>query len=98
MDWAQAEASRSRERHANLTLDGSVPNNTNVSSETTPEERALAALFEAHAMLAEVMKQHDQLERMAHDEKELRVVRERSKKETKMDRSVSCFAYSCDSC
>ncbi|KIR78097.1 hypothetical protein I305_04739 [Cryptococcus gattii E566] len=87
MDWAQAEASRSRERHANLTLDGSVPNNTNVSSETTPEERALAALFEAHAMLAEVMKQHDQLERMAHDEKELRVVRERSKKETKMDRS-----------
>ncbi|KIR32292.1 hypothetical protein I352_05528 [Cryptococcus deuterogattii MMRL2647] len=87
MDWAQAEASRSRERHANLTLDGSVPNNTNVSSETTPEERALAALFEAHAMLVEVMKQHDQLERMAHDEKELRVVRERSKKETKMDRS-----------
>lgn len=92
MDWAQAEASRSRERHVNLTLDGSVPNSTNANSETTPEERALAALFEAHAMLADVMKQHDELERMAQNEKELWEVRERSKKETKMDRSVRYFA------
>lgn len=92
MDWAQAEASRSRERHVNLTLDGSVPNSMNANSETTPEERALAALFEAHAMLADVMKQHDELERMAQNEKELWEVRERSKKETKMDRSVRYFA------
>ncbi|OXG10852.1 hypothetical protein C361_06890 [Cryptococcus neoformans Tu259-1] len=92
MDWAQAEASRSRERHVNLTLDGSVPNSMNANSETTPEERALAALFEAHAMLADVMKQHDELERMAQNEKELWEVRERSKKETKMDRSQQQLA------
>lgn len=92
MDWAQAEASHSRERHANLTLDGSVPNSTNANSETTPEERALAALFEAHAMLAEVMKHHDELERMAQADKELWEVRERSKKETKMDRSQQQLA------
>jgi hypothetical protein len=56
---------------------------------STIEEKALAALFEAHGMLAEALKQHDDMERMAADEKELREVRERSKKETRMDRNVS---------
>jgi hypothetical protein len=55
----------------------------------TVEEQALATLFDAHGALAEALKQHDDLERMAADEKELREVRERSKKETRMDRNVS---------
>jgi hypothetical protein len=57
--------------------------------EATVEEQALATLFDAHGALAEALKQHDDLERMAADEKELREVRERSKKETRMDRNVS---------
>ena len=57
--------------------------------EATVEEQALATLFEAHGALAEALKQHDDLENLAADEKELREVRERSKKETRMDRNVS---------
>lgn len=53
------------------------------------EERALAMLFEAHGMLGEALKQHDDLERMARDEVEMRQVRERSKKDVRMDRNVS---------
>ncbi|ODO02955.1 hypothetical protein I350_05798 [Cryptococcus amylolentus CBS 6273] len=88
MDWAQAEASQSRERLSKsgaLMIHDGPPADTQ-GPESTLEERALATLFETHAMLAEVIKQHDDLERMAVDEKELREVRERSKKETRMDR------------
>ena len=60
--------------------------------ENTPEEKALASLVEAHHMLAEALKQHDELERLAEDELEMRQVRERSKKDMRMDRSsVSCI-------
>lgn len=55
----------------------------------TLEEEALGTLFEAHSNLAEAIRQHDELERMAQDEQELRQVRERSRKETRMDRNVS---------
>ena len=50
----------------------------------TMEERALATLLEAHAMLGEAIKHHDDLERMAVDEREMREVRERSKKDVRM--------------
>ena len=50
----------------------------------TMEERALATLLEAHAMLGEAIKHHDDLERMAVDEREMREVRERSKKDKRM--------------
>jgi len=53
------------------------------------EEGALAKLFESHAMLGEALKHHDDLERMARDEREMRAVREMSKKDTRMDRNVS---------
>lgn len=87
MDWAQAEASRSREAvnvHRLMTTD----QEQDVRSQTL-EEEALATLFEAHSNLAEAIRQHDELERMAQDEQELRQVRERSRKETRMDRNVS---------
>ncbi|WWD21898.1 hypothetical protein CI109_106386 [Kwoniella shandongensis] len=86
MDWAQAEAARSRERHANLILDGGGTLETDTPHQSTPEELALASLFDAHSALAEALKQHDDLDRMAMDEREMREVRERSKKETRMDR------------
>lgn len=56
---------------------------------STQEEQALGTLFEAHSQLAEALKQHDDLERLAVDDAEMREVRERSKKEIRMDRSVS---------
>ncbi|KAK8846581.1 hypothetical protein IAR55_005667 [Kwoniella newhampshirensis] len=86
MDWAQAEAARSRNRHANLALDSGGNIEVDTPHQSTPEELALASLFEAHSALAEALKQHDDLDRMAMDEKEMREVRERSKKETRMDR------------
>lgn len=57
--------------------------------EDTSEERALAMLFEAHGMLAEALKSNDDLERMARDDMQMREVRERSKKDLRMDRNVS---------
>lgn len=86
MDWAQAEAQRSRE-NANvqrlLTSD-----NEQDHQHQTLEEQALNMLFEAHSNLSEGIKQHDDLEKMAMDEMEMREARERSRKETRMDRSV----------
>lgn len=84
IDWAQAEASQSREQ---AIMDASAAG-YDPPPMSTPEEQALGTLFEAHSQLAEALKQHDDLERLARDESELREVRERSKKETRMDRSV----------
>nr|XP_019008923.1 uncharacterized protein I206_06610 [Kwoniella pini CBS 10737]OCF47704.1 hypothetical protein I206_06610 [Kwoniella pini CBS 10737] len=86
MDWAQAEAARSRESHAALTLNGN--SDTDNTKHDTPEEQALATLLEAHSALGEALKQHDDLTRLAGEENEMREVRERSKKETKLDRNV----------
>nr|ODN85986.1 hypothetical protein L203_04486 [Cryptococcus depauperatus CBS 7841] len=87
MDWAQAEAARSRERYVNLAAE-KMQSPDNATMESTLEEKALAALFDAHGVLADVMHQHDQLERLAEDEREFREVQERSKKETKIDRNA----------
>lgn len=81
MDWAQAEAAKAR-REAE-----SVENNE--QHLTTLEEVALAQLFEAHSVVADALKQYDDLEKMAADEQEMRAVQERSKKETRLDRRVS---------
>jgi predicted transposase YbfD/YdcC len=86
MDWAQAEASRSRE-NINVQRLMTTDSEQDVRSQTM-EEEALASLFEAHSALAEGIRQHDELERMAQDEYELKQVRERSRKDTRMDRNV----------
>ncbi|KAL1408179.1 hypothetical protein Q8F55_004984 [Vanrija albida] len=80
MDWAQAEAAKAR-REAE-----SVENPQEQQHHTTLEEVALAQLFEAHSVVADALKQYDDLERMAADEQEMRAVQERSKKETRLDR------------
>ncbi|KAK4683955.1 hypothetical protein P7C73_g6253, partial [Tremellales sp. Uapishka_1] len=76
MDWAQSEAARSQSSAAPDQRHGN-----------TIEERALASLFESHGLLTEALQQHEDLERMATDERELREVSERSKKDTRMDRN-----------
>jgi hypothetical protein len=93
MDWAQAEASRSRENN-NVQRLMTTDSEQDVRSQTM-EEEALGSLFEAHSALAEGIRQHDELERMAQDEAELRQARERSRKDTRMDRNVS-HPYSSD--
>lgn len=60
-----------------------------VSETITIEEQALAALFEAHAALSEAIRQHDELDRMAMEQREMSEVRERSKKDVRMGRDVS---------
>ena len=90
MDWAQAEASRSRE-NINVQRLMTTDSEQDVRSQTM-EEEALGSLFEAHSALAEGIRQHDELERMAQDEAELRQARERSRKDTRMDRNVSLFS------
>lgn len=55
----------------------------------TIEEQALSVMFDAHAALSEAIRQHDEMERMAQEQKQISEVRERSKKETKMGRDVS---------
>lgn len=55
----------------------------------TIEEQALSVLFDAHASLSEAIRQHDEMDRMAQEQKQISEVRERSKKETKMGRDVS---------
>lgn len=76
MDWAQSEAARSRR----------VANSVDGPHHSTAEENALALLFEAHGILTDALKQHDDLEKMAADDREIRSVQERSKKDTRMDR------------
>ncbi|WRT65209.1 uncharacterized protein IL334_002152 [Kwoniella shivajii] len=85
MDWAQAEASRSRESHASLTLDGNAIEDN--SRHDTAEESALAMILDAHSALGEALKQHDDLSKLAGEEQQMREVRERSKKDTRMGRS-----------
>jgi hypothetical protein len=88
MGWAQAEAARSHER-SNGALSLDVQPVEDRTTNKTTEEEALAALFEAHAALADAIKQHDDLDSMAMEHRELSEVRERSKKDTRMGRDVS---------
>ena len=83
IDWAQAEANQSRER---VLTEAYMDGQEEVRG-TTMEEQALALLFEAHSALADALKHHDDLERVAMDEEEMREVQERSKQETRMERS-----------
>ena len=88
IEWAQAEAAQSRERAVTEAFErGEGIDQDHVIG--TIEEEALAVLLQAHGALADALRQHDELERLASEERELREVRERSKKETRLDRNVS---------
>lgn len=85
MNWASSEAERSRR-----VADSVQPSAKNAEGFiATIEESALGLLFESHGALSEALKQYDDLEKMAMDEREIRAVQERSKKDTRMDRRVS---------
>lgn len=76
--WATAGAERSRE----MILSGQILEDA--PGEATPEERLLAALLGANEDLIEALRMYDDLERIAAE----REAEERSRKETRMDRTV----------
>lgn len=87
--WATAQADQSkgelqRIRQANMENGfadtGPVP--------TSKEEELLAALLGANQELLEAFRIYDDLERLGRAEQEEREAEERSKKETRMDRTV----------
>jgi len=92
MDWASSEAAKSRRMIEQIQQAGDA-------QVTTVEESALALLFEAHSMLNDSLKQYDDLEKMAIEERNLnavmKAVQERSKKDTRMNRQVSLFVVTC---
>jgi len=61
----------------------------NGPTDSTKEERLLAALLTANQELVEVFRIYEELEKLAVDEMEEREIAKRSKVETKLDRTVS---------
>lgn len=84
--WASAGAEKSianKEKSKDQNLD--VNNKSDGPQESTIEEQLLAALLAANEELLEVLKQYDDLERVAMERK----AEDRSRREVKMDRRVS---------
>ncbi|GJJ09343.1 hypothetical protein Clacol_003565 [Clathrus columnatus] len=82
--WATAQADRSREEmHRPYREGGEVEGNKSVSK----EEELLAALLRANEELLEVFRIYDDLQRLGIMEQEEREVQERSRKETRIDRT-----------
>lgn len=79
MGWAQSEAERSRR------VADSVPRSEQTSL-ATQEESALEMLFKSHGALTESLKEYDDLSERCVEERQMREVQERSKKDTRMDR------------
>jgi hypothetical protein len=82
IDWATAIADRARAEQLSIVGPGEhVP--------TTVEEQLLHALVTANGELNDAFKGYDDLERIAISEREEAEVRERSRVELRLDRSVS---------
>lgn len=85
--WATAQADRSREELRRLYLDENGLETRPIP--TSKEEELLASLLGANQDLLEAFRIYDELELLGVAEKEEREVEERSRKETKLDRTVS---------
>lgn len=90
IEWATAGAERSRAlkdaaRGEDRPEGGDVP-----PTELTVEEKLLAALLAANADLLEALGQYDDLQRVVIERK----VEDRSRKEVRIDRRVSCLLFS----
>lgn len=75
MAWASSLADKSKSKRER--------------DEPTAEEQAFAGLLDANEQLSEALKLHEEMEKMARDEREMQAAEERSRKETRLDRSVS---------
>lgn len=73
--------------YASLVSPAPAPAPAPPQEEETPEEKLLAALLTAHGDLMEAFKQHEELEKLARNEREMHEVEERSKVETRFDRT-----------
>ena len=90
--WATAQADRSRDELLQAYMasqPGVDPQHLQIP--TSKEEELLAALLGANEELVEAFRIYDDLERLGFAEQEEREVQERSRKETRLDRSVSCL-------
>lgn len=85
--WATAQADRSREELRRIYLDENGQETRPIP--TSKEEELLAALLAANQELLEAFKIYDDLERLGVAEQEEREVEERSRKEIRLDRTVS---------
>lgn len=95
--WATAEASKSREdaqqRHAaQLSLSAGEFED---SLEETVEEKLLAAILSANEDLAGAFRIYDELQRLEEEQEMERAVQERSRHETRIDRTVSRLQCLC---
>ena len=88
--WATAQADRSREELRRLYLDENGLETQPIP--TSKEEELLASLLGANQDLLEAFRIYDDLELLGVAEQEEREVAERSRKETKLDRTV-CLPY-----
>jgi hypothetical protein len=84
--WATAQADRSREELRRIYLDENGQETRPIP--TSKEEELLASLLGANQELLEAFRIYDDLERLGVAEQEEREVEERSRKETKLDRTV----------
>lgn len=88
ISWATAQAERSREELRRMYLDENGMETRPIP--TSKEEELLAALLGANQDLLEAFRIYDDLELLRVAEQEELEVAERSRKETKLDRTV-CF-------
>lgn len=75
MAWASSLADKSKSRRER--------------DEPTAEEEAFASLIDANEQLAEVLRLHEEMEKLARDERDMQAAEERSRREMRLDRSVS---------
>jgi hypothetical protein len=90
--WATAQADRSREELRRLYMDENGMESRPIP--TSKEEELLAALLGANQDLLEAFRIYDDLEMLGVAELEQREVEERSRKETKLDRTVCSPCHS----
>lgn len=88
ISWATAQAERSREELRRMYMDENGMETRPIP--TSKEEELLAALLGANQDLLEAFRIYDDLELLRVAEQEELEVAERSRKETKLDRTV-CF-------
>lgn len=106
ISWATAEAEKSREREAQAVADSTlslpaIPNGAIApqmnalqqkrGSSITKEEEMLGVLLGVNQALTDAIKLRDDWQRAAIAQREEQFIEERSRVETRIDRSVCCF-------
>ena len=91
--WATSVAERSRDELENSTVASAPKTNQLPEPLATKEEELLATLLAANQALFESIRMHDELQHLAAAERVEREVEERSRIDTKLDRSVRLYFF-----